>query len=61
MPRTRRIGGWLAALTIVAVYPANIQMAVDATRNGSKLAAAAAWLRLPMQFPMLARALRCTR
>jgi uncharacterized membrane protein len=61
VPRTRRIGGWLAALTIVAVYPANIQMAVDATRNGSKLAAAAAWLRLPMQFPMLARALRCTR
>ena len=29
VPRTRRIGGWLAALTIVAVYPANIQMSVD--------------------------------
>lgn len=61
VPRTRRIGGWLAAATIVAVYPANIQMAIDATRKGSKLETVATWLRLPMQFPMLARALRCTR
>ncbi len=61
VPRTRRIGGWLAAVTIVAVYPANIQMAVDATRSGSKVAAIGTWLRLPMQFPMLARALRYTR
>jgi uncharacterized membrane protein len=61
VPRTRRLGGWLAALTIVAVYPANIQMAIDATRKGNKLAALATWLRLPMQFPMLARALRLTR
>ncbi len=61
VPRTRRIGGWLAAVTIVAVYPANIQMAIDATRKGNRLAALATWLRLPMQFPMLARALRLTR
>jgi uncharacterized membrane protein len=61
VPRTRRIGGWLAALTIVAVYPANIQMAIDATRKGSKPMMLATWLRLPMQFPMLARALRMTR
>ena len=61
VPRTRRIGGWLAAVTIVAVYPANIQMAIDATRKGNKLVAIATWLRLPMQFPMLAKALRLTR
>jgi uncharacterized membrane protein len=61
VPRTRRIGGWLAAATIVAVYPANIQMAIDATRKGPKLMAVATWLRLPLQFPLLARALRCTR
>ena len=61
VPRTRRLGGWLAAVTIVAVYPANIQMAIDATRRRNKLAAVATWLRLPMQFPMLARALRFTR
>ena len=61
VPRTRRVGVWLAAVTIVAVYPANIQMAIDTTRNGSKLAAIGTWLRLPMQFPMLARALRYAR
>lgn len=61
VPRTRRLGGWLAAATIVAVYPANIQMAVDATRKGDRPAMVATWLRLPMQFPMLARALRCAR
>jgi hypothetical protein len=36
-------------------------MAIDATRKGSRLETVATWLRLPMQFPMLARALRCTR
>lgn len=48
-------------VTIVAVYPANIQMAIDATRKGNKLVVIATWLRLPMQFPMLAKALRLTR
>ena len=63
VPRTRRAGGWLAAATIVAVYPANVQMAIDTTRNpeAGRLATAATWLRLPMQLPMVLRALRFTR
>jgi uncharacterized membrane protein len=61
VPKTRKAGGWLATATLVAVYPANIQMAVDATRTGSKPAAIAAWLRLPLQFPMIAKAFRYTR
>lgn len=61
VPATRRIGGWLAAITIVAVYPANVQMAIDATRSGNRPMMAATWLRLPMQFPMLAKAVRLTR
>lgn len=61
VPKTRKLGGWLATATIVAVYPANIQMAIDASRKGDKLAAAAALLRLPMQFPMIAKAFRYTR
>ena len=61
VPRTRKAGGWAATATIVAVYPANIQMAIDATRSGSRAAAIAAWLRLPMQFPMIAKAYRYTR
>lgn len=61
VPRTTRAGGWLAAATIAAVYPANVQMAVDAWRGGSTGAKVATLLRLPVQFPMLARAARLTR
>ena len=61
VPKTSKMGGWLATATLVAVYPANIQMAVDATRSGSKPAAIASWLRLPLQFPMIAKAFRYTR
>ena len=59
-PRTRRIGGWLGAVTIVGVYPANIQMAVDAGRPETP-AEVAVWVRLPFQFPMFAWALRQAR
>lgn len=61
MPRTARIGGWLAAATIVSVYPANVQMSVDAWRGGSTAAKVVTTLRLPMQFPMVTRALRLAR
>jgi len=58
--RTARAGGVAAAATIVAVYPANIQMAVDAGPP-SNAKAVLAWLRLPLQFPMIAWALRHAR
>ena len=29
VPRTRRLGGWVALATFIAVYPANIQAALD--------------------------------
>lgn len=61
VPRTRRAGGWLAAVTLVAVYPANVQMAVDATRSGRRAAIVATWLRVPLQLPLVLRALRYTR
>ena len=57
--RTRRLGGWAAAATIAAVYPANVQMAVDnppTTALGS-----GSWLRLPLQVPMLVWALHRAR
>ncbi len=55
--RTERLGGAAAAVTIVAVYPANIKAALDqgAPTNPT---AALTWLRLPMQFPLLRWALR---
>lgn len=63
VPRTRRVGGALAAATILGVYPANIQMAVDATRGNPQAAMPTwlAWLRLPLQIPMLMRAWSFTR
>lgn len=55
-PRTRRIGGWFAFWTFLGVYPANIQSALDggiADAPEPFDSAAAAWLRLPLQLPML--------
>ena len=53
-PRTRRAGGWCAAALFVLVFPANVQMALDA----SGPAVALAWLRLPLQVPLVAWAVR---
>ncbi|MEQ1786702.1 MAG: hypothetical protein ABL966_06600 [Acidimicrobiales bacterium] len=55
-PRTRRIGGWFAFCTFLGVFPANIQSALDggiADAPAPFDSAAAAWLRLPLQLPML--------
>jgi uncharacterized membrane protein len=62
--RTSRVGGWLTALLLVAVFPANVQMlldagtehqAVDMPADRFRVIAAA---RLPFQVPMLIWALR---
>lgn len=55
-PQKRRLGGTLATATIVGVYPANIKMALEAGRPTS-IYAAGTWLRLPLQFPLIAWAL----
>ncbi len=53
--RTRHIGGAVALATFIGVFPANIWAALD---GGMKEAPApinspaAAWLRLPFQFPL---------
>lgn len=63
VPATRKAGGWLGLVTIAAVYPANIQMAVDASRGQAQVPGPAwvAWARLPLQLPMLRDAWRLTR
>lgn len=56
-PRTRHLGGQLAALTFAAVFPANIQAALDGGMTQVKPpfnSAAAAWARLPLQVPLIA-------
>lgn len=62
-PRTKRIGGSLAVGLLVAVFPANVQMAVDASRGRGQVKAPAwlMWLRLPLQVPMVASAARVAR
>ncbi|HEV2087466.1 MAG TPA: hypothetical protein VGR21_04045 [Cryptosporangiaceae bacterium] len=51
-PRTRRLGGWAAAALFVVVFPANVQMALDAGR-GPAWYQAVAWARLPLQVPLV--------
>ncbi len=56
-PRTRRLGGALAALLFLAVLPANIQMAVDwADKPLSQRLFA--YGRLPLQLPLIWLAIR---
>jgi len=58
--RTRRMGAWLTLATLLGVYPANIQMAID-VGVPSDVAGWAAWLRLPLQLPLFVWAFRHTR
>ncbi|MEO6318461.1 MAG: hypothetical protein ABIP36_06735 [Acidimicrobiales bacterium] len=63
-PRTRRIGGWFCFLTFLGVYPANIQSALDGgIAEAAPLfdSALVAWLRLPLQIPLLVWARRVAR
>jgi len=48
--RTRRVGGYLSAAVLVAIFPANMQHAVN---EGGLL-----WARLPLQVPLVWWALR---
>jgi uncharacterized membrane protein len=63
-PRTRRFGGWFAFATFLGVYPANIQAALDGGIEGQEGiagSAAAMWLRLPLQIPMVLWARRVAK
>jgi uncharacterized membrane protein len=62
--RTRRLGGWVAAVTFVAVFPANVQMALDGGMAGARFPLGdpvVAWLRLPLQAVLVWMAWRQTR
>jgi uncharacterized membrane protein len=60
-PRTRRVAGLVSAGLLVAIFPANVQMAVDVQRNGSLPAKAVGWARLPLQLPLISWALKAAR
>ncbi|MDP9453267.1 MAG: hypothetical protein M3P97_07765 [Actinomycetota bacterium] len=56
VPRTRRLGAWLTAGLLVALFPANVQMALDGGIPGRGFplgSPVVAWLRLPLQVPLV--------
>lgn len=63
VPTTRKLGAGLAAALFVAVFPANVQMAVDwcrspKTSTRQKIGSIA---RLPLQVPLVTEALKARR
>ncbi len=52
VPRTRRFGGLAAAALFVAVFPANVKMAVDWSSRSPR-ERAIAYGRLPLQIPLV--------
>jgi uncharacterized membrane protein len=60
VPKTRKVGGLVAAGLFAAVFPANVKMAVD-HRGRGPLARVIAWGRLPLQLPLIIWALRVHR
>lgn len=63
LPGTRRLGGGLAALLFVAVFPANVTMAALYLKSPrkSRTAKAVALVRLPLQVPLVLGALAIRR
>jgi uncharacterized membrane protein len=61
--RTRRLAGLASAGLFVAVYPANLDMTARALRSPKASTARKALLvgRLPLQIPLVVRALRLAR
>ena len=61
IPRTRRMGALATAVLLLAVFPANVKMALDGGLPGHRFPLSsplAAWARLPLQVPLVVCALR---
>jgi uncharacterized membrane protein len=63
VPKTRRLGGWLTVATLLSVWTANIQVALDGgvEGDGPLKSKAAAWIRVPFQIPMIIDAVKIAR
>jgi uncharacterized membrane protein len=62
LPVTRRLAGWGLVALFVAVFPANINMAVHHLALGSRAVPTwALWARLPLQAVFIVWALWCSR
>ncbi|MET3638304.1 DoxX family protein [Curtobacterium oceanosedimentum] len=63
VPATRRASGWAAAALFTAVFPANVKMAADLldSPRAGRVARLVGVLRLPLQAPLVAWAVRVGR
>lgn len=63
IPRTRRLAGWGLVLLYIAVFPANVNMAVHHIQAapGITIPAWAFWARLPLQALLIAWAAAIAR
>jgi uncharacterized membrane protein len=60
IPRTRRLAGKGLIALLVAVFPANVNMAVNAERF-KRFPAWSLWARLPLQYAAIAAVRRATQ
>ncbi len=60
VPRYRRMAGWGLIALLVAVFPANVYMALNPQRF-APIPQWALWMRLPLQAVLIAWADWCTR
>jgi uncharacterized membrane protein len=61
VPALRSLAGWGLVALLVAVYPANVHMALHPEQFSAQLPAWAIYARLPFQFVFLAWAIWATR
>jgi uncharacterized membrane protein len=62
VPQTRRLAAWGLIALYIAVFPANLNMAVNHLPLGSRpVATWLLWARLPLQIVLIAWAYRFTR
>lgn len=62
IPAVRRAAAWGLVALLIAVFPANLYMAMDHVQVGATpTPPALAWARLPLQFVLIAWVLWCTK
>lgn len=61
IPRTRRLAAWGLVALLIAVFPANINMAVNQLPLGETVYPIGNWVRLPFQFVLIAWAYWMTK
>jgi uncharacterized membrane protein len=57
----QRWSGYLSALVLLAIWPANIWYAFDVLGKGFSWLVVIAWIRLPLQIPLMLIAIKFSR